>query len=196
MSEEVSSAALEGSHNFEDAQGRQVALYGKIYRASQQTHAIVGRVRKVKGREHHFNFDVLKEDRDSPPEDFASPDLLWELAIGAAAGSKADTVFYGDYRYEQESLSLFPSLPIDVGRPARFPKTPPLTHIAGMRLCNMEGDSINDYVEITLEPDGEITFTVRLKRQQSVNAQLLKRLFTSGNDIASNFVVTRGSASE
>ena len=189
LSDEESSAALEGSYNYEDARGKRQAIYGKTYRANQQPHVVDGLVLNVEDGHYHFSFHVQQEDRGKPPVDIKSPDFLWNLALEAAPASEVDISFYGNFRYIPGSewhSNL--QLPLELERPFTLPRVSSFTHIAGVRFCNFEDADITDSIEVTIGTGGEITHEVRLHRKHIINARLIQRLFREGNKTSSALV--------
>ena len=196
LSEEFSVPALQGSYNYEDARGRPTAVYGKTYKARQQSHVVDGVVIKMEDGSHSFGFHFQQADRGRPPTDIKSPDLLWTLVMNAAPVQHVDTSFSGSYRFEPaDDWDSYLVLPHEFEEPLTFPRLNAFTHLTGARLCNFEGGSIKDTVEVMTEPDGEITLEVNLRRNMTIDARLVKVLFREGNRTSLSLVTKREAAS-
>ena len=195
LSEELSSAALQGSYEFEDTSGRSGAIYGKTYKSDQQPHVVDGIVINAGNSDHHFSFNIQLQDRGRPPADITSPDVLWNLAVDAAPASQVDVSFYGEYRYvsgdEGDKWTSNLGLPYELKSPLSLPRLSSFTHLVGARFSNFEGEEVADSIEVKIGIGGEITHTVRLERKQTIDAKLIKRLFREGTR-TSLALVTKG----
>ena len=188
LPEAIGAEATAGSVVYQDQEGRDVTLYGKIY--SQNSVVLETLIFRAEQDNYFVNSLYIRESRNRPPKTVKSPDHLMDLILANASGQVTETHTYGIYRYKiVDGWNSDPvALPISLDEPWRIVRGMPFTRIDGMSLSHESNDKILERVDIELSEEGEIIHTIPLHRERQISKSMIRGLIREGRRLSSGLV--------
>lgn len=193
---QIATDASMATHHHRNREGSLIGYYGRSYRSRGIPHVIEASMFPHENGDYHLNFHFLQSDRGKPPSSYKNPDNLIALAVDHAPRRPLKVNFYGTFKYDGDSWSIHPPLPLEMPSPIRVARGISFARIDGMRLSNLVDNETRESIQISVADDGEITHEVGLLRETTINSHTVRSLILEGSRMSMGLVTKKEGTSD